>query len=228
MKSFLDSEIEELKNNIIKMAILVEEQFQKVVFALETGDKEILFGIKEKDSEIDAFDLLIQTQCENILAIHQPVASDLRLVMAAIMINNQLERCGDLSVKISNRFRKVAGYMPLVYESRINEMAAKCFNMLKSSINSFLMNDSNLANQVILDDDLVDDMNSQCFEFLTIKMASDLSLVEPCSHILILARHLERLADHTTNISENVIFNVNGQFVTHRNIKESFSEDEED
>lgn len=227
MKSFLDIEIEELKNNLTKMGGLVEEQFQKILRAIEVKDTQMLKGIKEKDLEIDAFDVLHQTQCENIFAIHQPVASDLRFVMATLLINNQLERCGDLIVKISNRLKRVIDKKDLVEESKIFEMAGQCFKMLSSSIDSFINEDQAVANEVINEDVLVDNMKDNCFEFFMMKMQSDSKFIEPCTHLLVLTRHLERLADHTTNIAENVLFKINGRVVSHRFDKDKAKFEEE-
>jgi phosphate transport system protein len=228
MKSFLETEIAELKNNLARMALLVEEQCQKIILSLETGNIEICNGLKAKDLEIDAFDILMQTQCENILAIHHPVASDLRLVMSALMINVQLERCGDIAVKISSRLKKIIKYPGLINESKLMEMSRHCFGMLKNSIDSFILENDILANQVILEDDLIDKMNYDCFEWLTVKMQSDPSLIEPCSNLLILARHLERFADHTTNIAEDVLFKIEARIASHRNNLINKNDDDEE
>ena len=137
MSEHFNQEIENLKSNLIKMASLVDEQVDKVITSLNTGDVELCKGIKSQDIEIDRYDNLIQTQCENILALFQPVASDLRLVMSAIMINNNLERCGDIAVNISQRVKKTGNERSLISEAQIIEMARTAQEMLKNSIDAF-------------------------------------------------------------------------------------------
>ncbi|MDP4192281.1 MAG: PhoU domain-containing protein, partial [Bacteroidota bacterium] len=115
-------EIENLKVNLIKMASIVDEQVGRATMALENGDIELLRGIKARDHEIDAYENLIKTQCENILALFQPVATDLRFVMSALLINNELERCGDIAVNIAQRVKKTSENHNLIVESKLLEM----------------------------------------------------------------------------------------------------------
>lgn len=226
MKSFLEKDIDDLKEKLTTMAAIVEEQFHKILVAMDTANPAVLKGIKEKDAEIDAYDVLIQTLTTNILATYHPFASDLRSVISSIMINTQLERCGDLSVRIANRLLKILNQKKLITETNIYEMAKTCSIMLHDSISSFLNDDKNLAMDVISRDDIVDRINYNSFLYITNKMKTDSSLVEPCSHLLLLFRHLERLADHTTNIAEDVVFKISGEIVSHRNAKENVYEDE--
>jgi phosphate transport system protein len=216
MQEHYNQEIERLKVNLIKMASLVDDQAERVFKALETGDIEFCKGVKAKDLEIDAYDNLITTQCENIFALFQPVAVDLRLVISSLMINNQLERCGDIAVNISQRVKKTSGFHSLIVESGILEMGLKSKLMLKNSIDSFMQNDSNLAGEVILNDEEVDKLNKYCFNYLVSKMQADHSLIEPCTHLIVLTRQIERLADHATNIAENLVFYVEARIIAHQ------------
>ena len=161
MQEHFSQEIESLKTSLIKMASIVDEQVDKVITALASGNIELCKGVKSKDMEVDAYDNLIQTQCENILALFQPVASDLRLIMSAIMINNNLERCGDIAVNISQRVKKAGNERSLILESQIIEMARTAQEMLKNSIDSFIKNDTELASKVISNDEIVDNLNKQ-------------------------------------------------------------------
>jgi len=172
--------------------------------------------VKAKDLEVDAYDNLITTQCENIFALFQPVAVDLRLIISSLMINNQLERCGDIAVNISQRVKKTNGFHSLIIESGILEMGQKARLMLKNSIDSFIQNNNELASEVILDDDEVDKLNKQCFNYLISKMQADNSLIEPCTHLIVLTRHIERLADHATNIAESLVFYVEARIIAHQ------------
>ncbi|MEW6701874.1 MAG: phosphate signaling complex protein PhoU [Bacteroidota bacterium] len=216
MQEHFNQEIESLKTNLIKMASLVDEQAGKAFNALETGNVELCRGVKAKDLEVDAYDNLISTQCENILALFQPVATDLRFIMSALMINNQLERCGDIAVNIAQRVKKTREHHSLIIESQILEMGHSAKEMLKDSIDSFIHNNIELANKVINSDENVDNLNKQIFKFLVAKMQSEPQLIEPCAHLIVLTRHIERLADHATNIAENLVFYVEAKIIAHK------------
>lgn len=216
MKPNLSQEIESLKTNLIKMASIVDEQVERVIYALETGEVDHCKGIKTRDLEVDAYDNLIQTQCENLLTLFRPLDSDLRFILSSLIINNQLERCGDIAINVSQHLKKANAQNELIIESRIYEMGQNARKMLKQSIDSFIHQDSDLAMLVIQSDDKVDQLNRDTFKFLIKKMETDIKLIEPCSHLLILTRNLERLADHATNIAENLLFFVDGQIISHR------------
>ena len=216
MQEHFSQEIENLKTSLIKMASIVDEQVDKVITALESGNIELCKGVKSKDLEVDAYDNLIQTQCENILALFQPVASDLRLVMSAIMINNNLERCGDIAVNISQRVKKAGNERSLIAESQIIDMARTAQSMLKNAIDSFIKNDTELASNVIASDEKVDKLNKQIFNFLVAKMQSNNELIEASTHLIVMSRHIERMADHATNIAENLVFYVDAQIIANR------------
>ncbi|MBM4172417.1 MAG: phosphate signaling complex protein PhoU [Ignavibacteria bacterium] len=227
MQSHFTSEIESLKTNLIKMASLVDELVDNAITGLATGNVGLCKGMKSRDREIDAYDNLIQVQCENILAIFQPFATDLRFVMSVLMINNQLERCGDIAVNIGQRAKKTSSYKELIDESKVIDMANRARKMVQSAIDSFIQNDIQLAKQVLVSDDEVDKLNKEIFNFLVNKMKSDSTLIEPCSHLIILIKHIERLADHATNICENLIFYIEAKVVSHPKIsgKESSTND---
>lgn len=216
MREHFQKEIEELKSNLIRMASLVDGQVEQAFKALETGDVNICHGIKAKDSEIDAYDNLIQAECENILALFQPVAIDLRFVISALMINNQLERCGDIAINICQRVRKTGEYHDLIVESNILEMGKQAKVMIKNAIDSFINNNVELAKTVLQNDEKVDEYNKQIFKFLVSKMQNDNKLIEPCSHLIVLTRNIERLADHATNISENLVFYIEANIIAHQ------------
>ncbi len=213
-------ELQELKANLIRMASIVDDQIQKAISSLIGGNVSLYKEIKSKDDEVDAYDELLQVQCENILALHQPTAYDLRLVLSTLMINNQLERCGDLSVSIASRSRKIKDYNELIVESGIDEMGLEAQKMISRSIDSFIHLNNELAEHVIKNDDKVDVLNKHLFVFITKKMKDNPELIEPLAHLLILARQLERLADHATNISENLLFLIEAKIVTHRKLIE--------
>jgi len=216
MQRHFNEEIDQLKISLNKMASLVDEQVDRAIQALETGNIELCQGIKSKDLEVDAYDNLIQGQVENILALFQPVAVDLRFIISALMINNQLERCGDIAVNIAQRVKKISGQHPLIIESQISEMGKQAKEMLKGAIDSFINNNREIANKVIASDELVDKLNKQIFKFLVARMQAEPLLIEPGSHLIVLSRHIERLADHSTNIAENLVFFIDAKIITHQ------------
>lgn len=216
MQEHYNQEVDDLKANISKMAALVDDQIERAVKSLKDDNPDITKGLKAKELEVDAYDNLIQTQCENILAMFQPVASDLRYIMAIIMINSNLERCGDIAVNIANRVRKIKGESSLLVESNLIEMSGIARQMVKNSIDSFINSDIDLANNVLTEDDIVDKLNKEAFKFAVARMQVDVSLIEPCAHLIVLSRQVERLADHATNIAENLIFYVEAKIIAHR------------
>ena len=216
MQEHYTQEIEDLKTNLFKMAALVDEQIERAMKSLQENDLEIIKGIKAKDHEIDAYDNLIKTQCENILAIFQPVASDLRYIMSVIMVNANLERCGDIAINISRRVKRTSEHHNLLIESNLIEMSKIARQMVKDSIDSFINLDLDLANKSLSEDESVDEINRAAFRFFIAKMQENPSLIEPCSHLIVLSRLIERLADHATHISENLIFYVEAKLIAHR------------
>ncbi|MGE5682945.1 MAG: phosphate signaling complex protein PhoU [Bacillota bacterium] len=216
MQENFTKEIENLKVSLIKMASIVDEQVERATKALETGNIELVKGIKAKDSEIDAYENLIKTQCENILALFQPVATDLRFIMSALMINNELERCGDIAVNVAQRVKKTSEYHSLVLETKILEMEKLAQGMVKDAIDSFINMNKELAQKVLDTDESVDKLNKENFRSLVAKMQSDPSLIEPCAHLIIMTRQVERMADHATNIAEDLVFYVDAEFISHK------------
>jgi len=213
-KHFL-TELDSLKNHIIKMATMVDDQVEMAFQALEDHDLNLSGIVKRTDREIDAYDNLIQTQTENLLALFQPVAIDLRFIITAIMVNNQLERCGDIAVNIAQRVKKTVDYKDLIAESQVLEMGKISRVMVKDAIDSFINRDTNLAKTVMERDDTVDALNKKAFNFLVEKMENGPEYVKSGAHLLILSRHIERLADHATNIAEDVVFMVDARLMTH-------------
>lgn len=212
-------ETEALKVNLIKMASLVDEQIARAVNAMEASNVEMLKGIKARDNEIDAYDNLIKTQCENILALFQPVATDLRFIMAALMINLELERCGDLAVNIAQRVKKSHARRDLIDKFHLLEMGKIAQQMVKDSIDSFINGNTELAVKVMGADDIVDKMNKDSYKAVTEMMHADAAAIEDCTHLIVMAKHIERLADHATNIAEHLLFYVNAEFASHQKLK---------
>lgn len=216
MQRHFESEIEDLKTAIIKMASLVDEQVENSFKYMEAVDADLYKFVKNKDVEVDAYDNLIMAQCENILALYQPVASDLRFILTAIKIDSQLERCGDIAVNIIQRVKKINDFDNLLHELKILEMGKTAREMARDAITSFVNRDTGLANNVISKDDIVDKFNKTIFKSLVEKMQDDPQYINACSHLIVLCRQIERLADHATNIAEDVVFLVEAEIISHR------------
>ncbi len=215
MPRHFEIELDELRTNIIKMGSIVDEQIEWAIDAILHGNLDRIPMITERDTKVDHFDILIDTQCARIFALTQPVAVDLRLIMAALKINHELERIGDIAVNLAERATPLQGHSELLGRIQIKDMAERARRMTKLSIDSFVNNDPESARSVVREDDTVDEMNRMVFYELVREMKADPALIEPATHIIILSRHLERLADHATNIAEDVIFLVDAKIVKH-------------
>jgi phosphate transport system protein len=215
MERHFVKEIEELKITINKMASLVDEQVENSFKVLSNGIAETK-KIKQKDREVDAYDNLIMAKCENLLALYQPVASDLRFILTAIKVDSQLERCGDIAVNIVQRVKRADNFNVLISDTDLPLMAETARIMVKDAISSFINRDTELANTIWVKDDVVDELNKKIFNQLVEKIKSNPEHAESCAHLIVMARHIERLADHATNISEDVIFLTDNEIVAHK------------
>lgn len=215
MERHFERELNELTANLIAMGGLVDEQIQSAFQALFSGDRELAANVITRDRDVDAFDTQIDEQCLRIFALTQPVAIDLRLLMSALKMNNQLERIGDIAVNVAQRVEALVDYQELVGRTRLSEMAQIARIMVRDSLDSFIQHDASIASRVLDSDDVVDDLNREIFHVLVKEMQDYHELISPAAHLLILSRHIERLADHATNIAEDVIFLVDARLVKH-------------
>jgi phosphate transport system protein len=215
MYQYLQEELEQLKSKIIRMGSLVETQIGDSFRALFNGDLELSDAVIQKDDEVDKFEVRIDKHCQRIFALTQPVAYDLRLIMASLMINTDLERMGDLAVSVSVKTKYLQDYVDLLHEMKIDELAGKVHAIIRMSIDCFVNGDSDLAKEIIRVDNEIDRLESEIFNMLTDRMKEDNEMIVPCSHILTLTRNIERLADHAANIAEDVIFLIDAKIMKH-------------
>lgn len=215
MFHYLEEELEQLKTKIIKMGSLVEEQIEFAFRALFEGNIELANTVISRDDEVDKYDIKIDKHCQRIFALTQPVAFDLRLIMSSLMINNDLERMGDIAVNISERAEPLIGYSALLKKMRVDEMARRVQKIVKTSIDCFINSDSELAKEIIIMDMEIDKLDAEIFDLLTNEMKTNSEVIVPCSHILTLVRNIERLSDHATNIAEDVIFLIDAKIIKH-------------
>jgi len=199
---------------VLSLGAMVEESVRLAVKALETRDTELAQRVIDVDQEIDEKEVDVEEECLKILALHQPVAIDLRIISAIIKINNDLERVGDEAVNIAERVITMAKQTPASIQFDYNLMAEKAESMLKRSLDAMVKLDEDIAYKVCLDDDEVDEMNGYIYDQVKLAIKREPERVGYLINLLLVSRHLERIADHATNIAEEVIYVIGG--VIHR------------
>ena len=216
MAIHLRRDLESLQRNLIALARNVEQAVQKAIVSLQRTDSKLALEVIAGDAEIDKEETRIEEECLKILALHQPVAIDLRLIVAAIKINNDLERMADLAEDIAERTLHLAGLPAIPVPPRLQQMTEVTGTMVRQSTDSFVNLDSQLARRVCKMDDEVDRFNAEIIAELLGAMKGAPPLVEPGVSMFSATRHLERIADHATNIAEDVVYLVEGKIIRHR------------
>ncbi|OGV48684.1 MAG: phosphate transport system regulatory protein PhoU [Lentisphaerae bacterium GWF2_44_16] len=216
MALHLTKEIAKLKNKVLKLCALVEENVKSAVDAVTNLDIDLAISVKEKDDRIDSMEIELEEECLKILALYQPVANDLRYVIACLKMNNDLERIGDLAVNIARRAITVAKFSEEPIFLDFYPMMDKMRSMLKNSLDALIEMNAELAVQVLTHDDEIDAMNKQMQKQVLELIKKNPEKVEYYIHLLSVSRHLERIADYATNIAEDVIYMVTGKIVRHQ------------
>ncbi len=215
MSSHLDREIDSLKEKLLSLSQLVEENLSMAVKSIKNRDLELSKKVRATDSDIDKREVEVEEECLKLLALYQPVAIDLRFVIAALKINNDLERIGDLSVSIAKRVRFLTEFPTADFPYDYEELAKEAKSMVKKSIQSLVAMDSQLARQICIDDDKVDMLNKKSIELVYNKISEKPENTQAYIHFLSISKNLERIADYATNIAEDVIYLVDGDIVRH-------------
>ena len=216
METQFQKELEELKGSLLKMATLVEETLNFSVQSLVKQDSQLAQKTFENEDRINALEIAIEDRCLKLLALRQPVAADLRFITAAMKIVTDLERMGDQAVNIAERAISLNEEPPLKPYIDIPRMTEITQSMVKDVLDAFVNRDSKLARSVCERDDLVDGLNDQVFRELLTYMITDPRTITRAVHLMIVSRCLERIADHATNIAEDVIFMVDALVIKHR------------
>ncbi len=217
MTVHLHREIGNLKKSILSLAAIVEERVRQAVEAFASSDHELAREIVDADSEVDAMEVSIEEDCLKILALHQPVAVDLRFIVATLKINNDLERIGDLAVNIAERVASPGRRAPdYPIPSSFAEMELKTQRMLKNSLDALVNLNTTLARQVCDDDDEVDEINREAHREINGLLCKGEPNFDSAMRLLSAYRQLERIADLATNIAEDVIYMCDGQIVRHK------------
>ena len=208
-------ELEQLKRRLLEMGGLAEENVRLAVKGLVDRDHELIDRVLLGDEPLNALHIELDNRSFTLLALYQPMAADLRTIVAALKINTDLERVGDLAVNIAEAARRYASHSPVKKLIDLPRMASIAQTMLRDALDSFVRRDVDLAQQVLNEDDKLDALKTQIFRELLTYMLQDTSTIEPALDLILVSRHLERIGDHATNIAEDVIFIVSARDVRH-------------
>ena len=226
MERLLDEHLEKLKTRVLKMCSLVDEQVLFAIKAVEDDNLELAQSVIERDKKVNKYDVKIDKICQKIFALAQPVAMDLRYIMSSLTINSNLERIGDIAVNIAENIVMIQKKPEFYPHTKLEEMFNLTKRMLKNSIDAFIGGNPELAKEVILTDDIVDNLNAENHLILKSIMKQSPDNIEGAVALLVISRELERLADHSTNIAEDVFFIVEAQLIKHKYEKYIFGDDE--
>jgi len=216
MTVHMKREIDKLKKMLMSLCEVVEESLRQAVKSIKERDAKLAEKVIETDIEIDHMEVDIEEECLKILALYQPVAIDLRFIITALKIDNDLERIGDLAVNLAERSKFLAGRQEEEIPFDFDEMTEKTKSMLHKSLEALVNMDAKLAYEVCAADDEVDNINSQMYLIVQDTICKHPERTEFLVHLLSASRHLERVADHATNIAEDVIYMIEGRIVRHK------------
>jgi phosphate transport system protein len=214
-------ELEALQARLLEMGGLAEERVRAAVQALMSRDVALIDKVLYGDEPINELHIEVDKRCFRLLALYQPMATDLRAIVAAVKINTDLERVGDLAVNIAEAAKRYAAHPPVKRLIDIPRMTDLAQAMLRDALDSFVRRDTALAQRVLNEDDVLDSLKTHIFRELLTYMLQDPTTVEPSLDLILISRHLERIGDHATNIAEDVIFMVSARDVRHQAPTES-------
>jgi len=220
MSIHLIRDLDHLHKSVMTMCARVEEMIHAAVDALHKPDFNRAREIVKSDDDIDRMDVEIEEECLKLLALHQPVAIDLRRITTVLKIGGELERVADLGVSIAERACGIVQCPELTVPDDMKEMSRQALDMLHRSIDAYVHLDIRTAREVCLQDSAIDKLNLVIINELTALMQRRPDLIEPSIHLFSASRQIERIADHATNIAEDVIYLVQGDIVRHRNRSE--------
>lgn len=210
-----DEDLGELKKKLIKMAATVESMIDRAISELVSRDEQVAEKVPQYEMEVNRLQIEIDDMVMTLVATHQPVAGDLRFLLAATKINSDLERIGDLVVNITENAPTIVKQPELKKLIDIPRMADIARQMVRDSLHAFVKGDVLTAQKVIVTDDQVDALKEQIIRELLTYMLADPKAIERAMALILIARHLERIADHATNIAEDVIYVIQGRDVRH-------------
>ena len=219
MSIHLHKAIESLKTRILELSGVVEDSVSKCLHAVETRDIPLAQEVIDGDNRIDLLEVEVEEECLKILALHQPVATDLRFIVAVLKINNDLERIGDLAVNVASRARKLAALsQPAQVHIDFQGVETRVREMLRKSLEALVNLDEGLAKWVWTADREIDEINRSVHKQVIQALREYPEDVERLIMLLSVSRNLERIGDHTTNIAEDIIYMVRGEIVRHSKV----------
>ena len=224
MLHYWQREIENLKKLILSLGAIVEEQIQRALLALERRDTELADGVIARDREVDSLEILIEEECLKILALYQPVAKELRFVVAVLKMNNDLERMGDLASNIARRAKYLSKKEKIDLISDFGNAGDKVQQMVKKSLDALVNTDINLAKEVLAADDEVDRITKQTLKRTIHAIEKDPERAKDYFSVRSISKNLERIADSATNIAEDVVYLCSGEIIRHKS--EDFNPEE--
>ncbi|MCA9102433.1 MAG: phosphate signaling complex protein PhoU [Pirellulales bacterium] len=216
MTKQLHRDMEAVQRDVLAMSAMVEEMINKACRALREKDWALANEVLETDTRVDEREVRVEEECLKVLALHQPVAIDLRRTAAVLKINNDLERIADLAVNIAERAQYLADEDDFPVPPALGEMARLAIAMVRDALDSFVEHDAQAARRVIARDDVVDNYNRAVIEEMYERMRSNPEHIGAAMHCFSASRHIERIADHATNIAEDVVYLVEGEICRHR------------
>ena len=209
-------ELQRLKERLLEMGDLATSRIDRAVSGLTSRDPVILGDVIQGDESINALQIELDDRCFKLLALRQPMATDLRLIMSTTRITSDLERVGDLAVNVAEAAARYIQYPPVKPLIDLPKMSEFAQQMLHDALSSFVSGEVSLASDVLKRDDALDDLKRQVFQDLLTYMLNNPDLVAPALDLVLISRHLERVGDHATNIAEDIIFLVEGRDVRHQ------------
>jgi phosphate transport system protein len=209
-------ELEALKGRLLEMGGLAEERVRAAVQGLAARDMPLIDRVLRGDEPVNALHIEVDERCFRLLALHQPMATDLRSIVAAVKINTDLERVGDLAVNIAEAAKRYSTHPPVKKLIDIPQMGDIAQAMLRDALDAYVRRDTGLAHQVLNEDDRLDSLKTQVFRELLTYMLRDPTTVEPALDLILVSRHLERIGDHATNVAEMVYFAATGEHLGDR------------
>jgi len=216
MERHLHRETEKLKKHLLHLSAVVEENLQRAGRAIQARDIALAEEVIRTDREVDQLEVDFEEECLKVLALHQPVASDLRFIIAMLKINNDLERIDDLAVNLGKRARYIARHDLVGTPPELGEMVRKAQDMVHRVLDALINRDAALANAVCQGDDVVDELARRITDWAIQEIRKTPEQTETLLKFVAAARHLERVADHATNIAEDVIYMLQGDIIRHR------------
>ncbi len=216
MSLHFEREVEAIQERLLNLFAVVERMIFDATAALCQRDYDLIADIHQRDKQVNEQEVQIEEECLKILALHQPVATNLRLLTTILKINSDLERIADLACNVAERAEGLRDFPFFPIPDQMPGLASRSTKMVRKSLDAFVDLNLAMAKQVIIEDRIVDQLNREVIAEIKSVMMDSAKLIEPALHCFSASRHLERIADHAENISEDVIYIISGEIIRHK------------